>query len=132
VLPFVDLSTDAGSDHFADGITEDVVAQLSKIRALRVISHASVMRFRQRRGSLREMGATLGAATLLDGSVRHAGDRVRIVAKLVDVDSGRHLWAETYDRRVTDVLSIQVDVALRIVAALEAELSPDGRVRAQG
>lgn len=129
VLPFLNLSTDPGNDYFADGITEDVIAQLSKIRALRVISHASVTRFRQRPGSLREIGAMLGAATLLDGSVRHSGGRVRIVAKLIDVDTDRHLWVETYDLRITDIFSIQTDVALQIAAALEAELSPDERTR---
>ncbi|MHB1225187.1 MAG: tetratricopeptide repeat protein [Gemmatimonadaceae bacterium] len=129
VLPFLNLGTDGENDYFADGITEDVIAHLSKIRALKVISRASVMQFRQRPQSLREIGATLGAATLLDGSVRHAGDRVRIVAKLVDVDTDRHLWAETYDRRITDIFSIQTDVALQIAAALEAELSPDEQTR---
>ncbi len=129
VLPFLNLSADAEKEYFADGITEDVIAHLSKIRALKVISRTSVMPFKQRQHSLKEIGATLGATTLLDGSIRHVGDRVRIVAKLIDVETDKHLWAETYDRQMTDIFSIQTDVALHIAAALKAELSPDERSR---
>jgi TolB-like protein/Flp pilus assembly protein TadD len=129
VLPFLNLSADPEHEYFADGITEDVTAHLSKIRALRVISHASVLPFKQRHHTLKEIGATLGATTVLDGSVRHSGDRVRIVAKLVDVEDERNLWAETYDRQITDIFAIQTDVALQIAAALEAELSRDEQSR---
>ena len=131
VLPFVNLTADADNEYFADGITEDVIAHLSKIRALRVISRASVMPFKRRESSLKEIGRALGATILLDGSVRRAGDRVRIVAKLVEVESERHLWAETYDRQLTDIFSIQTDVALRIASTLEAELSIDEHTRVQ-
>ena len=129
VLPFLNLSGEPEDDYFADGITEDVITHLSKIRALQVISRTSVMPFKQRQHTLKEIGRTLGATTLLDGSVRHIGDRVRIVATLVDVETDRHLWAETYDRRMTDIFSIQTDVALQIAAALEAGLSPDEHTR---
>ncbi|MFL5574590.1 MAG: tetratricopeptide repeat protein [Gemmatimonadaceae bacterium] len=129
VLPFLSLSADPANEYFADGITEDVIAHLSKIRALTVIARGSVMPFKQRERSLKEIGATLGATKLLDGSVRHAGDRVRIVATLLDVETDRQLWAETYDRRLTDIFSIQTDVALCIAAALETELSPAERTR---
>ncbi|HEY8851288.1 MAG TPA: BTAD domain-containing putative transcriptional regulator [Gemmatimonadaceae bacterium] len=129
VLPFLNLSADAENEYFADGITEDVIAHLSKIRALKVISRTSVVPFKTRQHSLKEIGATLGATTLLDGSIRRVGDRVRIVAKLIDVATDQHLWAETYDRDVTDIFSIQTDVALQIAAALKAELSPDERSR---
>lgn len=129
VLPFVNLSADAENDYFADGITEDVIAHLSRIGALSVISRTSVMMFRRRQLSLREIGAALGASTLLEGSVRRVADRVRIVAQLVDVDADRYLWAETYDRKLTDVFTIQTDVALHIAAALQATLSTDERAR---
>ncbi|MEA2763802.1 MAG: adenylate cyclase [Gemmatimonadaceae bacterium] len=129
VLPFLNLSAGTENEYFADGITEDVIAHLSKIRALKVISSTSVMPFKKRQHSLKEIGAALGAATLLDGSIRRIGDRVRIVAKLIDVATDQHLWAETYDRDVTDIFSIQTDVALHIAAALRAELSPDERSR---
>jgi TolB-like protein/Tfp pilus assembly protein PilF len=131
VLPFLNLSADQEHEYFADGITEDVIAHLSKIRALKVISRTSVMPFKQRQHSLKEIGTTLGATTLLDGSVRHAGDRVRIVAKLIDVETDQHLWAETYDRQMTDIFAIQSDVALHIAAALRAELSRDEQARVQ-
>jgi TolB-like protein/Tfp pilus assembly protein PilF len=129
VLPFRNLSADPENEFFTDGITEDVIAQLSKIRSLKVISHTSVMQFKNREQSLREIGATLQVATLLEGSVRRAGNRVRIVAQLIDAEADRHLWAETYDRQLTDIFAIQTDVALQIASALEAELSPDERKR---
>jgi serine/threonine-protein kinase len=129
VLPFVNLSPDPENEFFADGITEDVIAQLSKIRSLRVISRRSVMPFKQRDKSLREIGATLDVGTLLEGSVRRAGSRVRIVAQLIDAESDRHLWADTYDRELTDIFAIQTDVALQIAGALETELSPEEQRR---
>ena len=129
VLPFLNLSADPENEFFADGITEDVIAQLTKIRSLKVISRTSVMPFKKREQSLREIGARLEVATLLDGSVRRAGDRVRIVAQLIDASTDQHLWAETYDRRLTDIFAIQTDVALQIAAALRAELSSDERTR---
>ncbi len=129
VVPFLNLSPDPENEYFADGITEDVIAHLSKIRALKVISRTSVMQFKKRGPSLREIGTTLGATTVLDGSVRRVGDRVRIVAELIDVETDQHLWAETYDRQLTDIFSIQTDVALHIVSALQAELSPEERTR---
>jgi serine/threonine protein kinase/tetratricopeptide (TPR) repeat protein len=129
VLPFVNLSADPENEYFADGITEDVIAQLSQIRSLKVISRTSVMPFKNRQQSLREIGAKLDVATLLEGSVRRAGSRVRIVAQLVDAESDRHLWAQTYDRDLTDIFTIQSDVALQIAGALEAELSSEEKSR---
>ncbi|MGH7468664.1 MAG: tetratricopeptide repeat protein [Longimicrobiales bacterium] len=129
VLPFLTLGADGEDDGFADGITEDVIAQLSKIRALKVISRTSVMAFKRRPHSVKEMGARLGVAALLDGSVRRAGERVRIVATLVDVASERQLWSDTYDRELTDIFAIQTDVALHIAGALKAELTRDEHAR---
>lgn len=129
VLPFVNLSADPENEFFADGITEDVIAHLAKIRSLKVISRTSVMAFKKRDRSLREIGEKLGAATLLEGSVRRAGNRVRIVAQLVDGATDEHMWADTYDRDLTDIFAIQTDVALNIANALRAELSNDERAR---
>ena len=129
VLPFRNLSTDPENAYFADGITEDVIANLSKIRAFKVISRASVMRFKEEHPPLREVGATLGANVVLAGSVRRADDRVRIVAQLTDAETDRHLWSETYDRRMADIFTIQSEVALQIASALEAELSPSEHTR---
>ncbi len=129
VLPFLSFSADPVNDFFADGVTEDVIATLAKIRSMRVISRASVMSFRKREQSPREIGKALGASAILDGSIRRAGNRVRIVAQLVDAGTDEHLWADTYDRELTDIFAIQTDVALQIAAALRAELSPDERTR---
>jgi serine/threonine-protein kinase len=129
VLPFRNMNGEAENEFFADGITEDVIAQLSKIHSLKVISRASVLRFKKRDQELREIGGALQVATVLDGSVRRAGNRVRIVASLVDVETDEHLWSETYDRELTDIFAIQMDVALQIAAALRAELSHDEQAR---
>ena len=129
VLPFMNLSADPDNEYFADGITEDVIAQLSKMRSLKVISRTSVMPFKKREQGLREIAGRLHASVILDGSVRRAGDRVRIVAQLIDADTDQHLWAETYDRQLTDIFAIQSDVALQIAAALDAALSPEERTR---
>jgi serine/threonine-protein kinase len=129
VLPFRNMSAEAENEFFADGITEDVIAQLSKIRSLKVISRASVLRFKKREQGLREIGGALQVATILDGSVRRAGNRVRIVASLIDPEADEHLWTETYDRELTDIFAIQTDVSLQIAAALKAELSYDERTR---
>jgi serine/threonine-protein kinase len=129
VLPFVNLSTSPEDELFADGLTEDVIARLAKLRSLRVISRTSAMAFKRRDRSLREIGTILGAAALLDGSVRRAGTRVRIVAQLIDRDTDEHLWAETYDRDLTDIFAIQAEVALSIADALQTELSPEERRR---
>jgi serine/threonine protein kinase/tetratricopeptide (TPR) repeat protein len=129
VLPFVNLSADPENEFFADGITEDVIAHLTKIRSLKVISRTSVMPFKKRDCGLREIGERLGASTLLEGSVRRAGNRVRIIAQLVDGATDQHVWAETYDRDLTDIFAIQTDVAMNIANALRAELSNDERAR---
>jgi len=129
VLPFVNLSTSAENEVFADGITDDVIAHLAKIRSLKVISRTSVMSLKKREQSLREVGSILGVGAILEGSVRRDGNRVRIVAQLVEAETDQHLWAETYDRDLTDIFAIQTEVALQIAAALRAELSPGERSR---
>jgi serine/threonine-protein kinase len=129
VLPFLHLSADPENEYFADGITEDVIAQLSKIRALKVVSRTSVMPFKKREQDLRTIAARLEVGALLDGSVRRAGTRVRIVAQLIDAGADRQVWAETYDRELTDIFAIQSEVALQIGEALEATLSADERAR---
>jgi serine/threonine protein kinase/tetratricopeptide (TPR) repeat protein len=129
VLPFLNLSADPENEYFADGITEDVITHLSKIRALKVISRASVMPFKKRDRTMRQIASQLCATKLLDGSVRRAGDRVRIVAQLIDVETDEHLWAETYDRQLTDIFAIQTDVALHIASALRAELTSEEETR---
>ncbi len=104
VLPFQNLSPDPENAFFADGMTEDILTQLAKIRDLKVISRTSVMRYKGTQKPLREIAAELSVATVLEGSVRRAGDRVRIVGQLVDARTDQHLWAETYDREIKDCL----------------------------
>jgi serine/threonine-protein kinase len=129
VLPFRTVGTDPDNELFADGITEDVIIHLSKLRTLDVIARSSAMAFKERTQGMAEIAAALNATALLDGSVRRAGNRVRIVVELVDPRTLQHLWAETYDRELTDIFAIQTDVALRIASALQAELSTDERAR---
>lgn len=129
VLPFLNMSADPENEHFVDGITEDVISQLSKIRALQVISRTSVMPFKGRQHGLREIAERLRVATLVEGSVRRVGDRVRIVAQLIDATTDQHLWSDTFDRQLTDIFAIQTEVALQIATSLKAELSLDERSR---
>ncbi len=125
MLPFTCIGADPDQEVFAEGMTEDVIAHLAKVRALDVISRASVMPFKDRRDVLERVGRVLRATAVLDGSVRISGSRVRIVATLIDVATGRELWVETYDRDLTDIFTIQSDVAVRIAEALRAKLTPD-------
>src|SRR6266540_1551808 len=104
VLPFQNLSPDPENAFFADGMTEDILTQLAKIRDLKVISRTSVMRYKGTQKPLREIAAELSVATVLEESVRRAGDRVRIVGQRVDARTDQHLWAETYDREIKDCL----------------------------
>lgn len=131
VLPFANLSSDPENEYFADGITDDVIAHLARIHDIRVTSRTSAMVFKGRQTNRREVAGSLGVATLLEGSVRRAGDRVRIVAQLIDPGTEQSLWAETYDRKMVDIFAIQTDVALQIARALDATLSPeeDTRIR---
>ncbi|HSE39155.1 MAG TPA: protein kinase, partial [Acidobacteriota bacterium] len=127
VLPFNNLTDQKEEDYFSDGITEDIITQLSKVRDLKVISRTSSMRFKKSTKSLKEIADELNVAAVLEGSVRRQGDRLRIVAQLIDADTDNHIWAETYDREMKDIFAIQSDVAQKIAAALEAELSPEER-----
>ncbi len=131
VLPFENLSADAENAYFADGIHEDVLTQLSKIGALTVISRTSVMPYRETEMSLGEIAGELGVGSVLEGSVRRAGDNVRITAQLIDAKTDEHLWADNFDRALTtaNVFSIQSEIAQRIAEALAARLSPEEESR---
>ncbi len=129
VLPFKNLSEDKENEFFSDGITEDIITQLSKIGELKVISRTSVIRYKNSEKSLREIAKELGVASVLEGSVRRAGSRIRIVGQLIDAKSDEHIWAETYDREFKDIFDIQSDVAKQIAAALKARLSPAEKER---
>jgi len=127
VLPFDNLSPDPDNEYFADGMTEDIITQLSKISTLSVISRTSVMQYKGTSKNIREIGRELGADIILEGSVRRDGNRLRIVGQLIDARSDRHLWAETYDRDVQDIFRIQSEVAQSIATALRTTLTPAER-----
>jgi TolB-like protein/Tfp pilus assembly protein PilF len=124
VLPFENLSDEKENAYFADGVQDDVLTNLSKISDLRVISRTSVMQYRGRPTNLREIGKALGVSNILEGSVRRSGNRVRVNVQLIDANTDEHLWANDYDRDVTDVFAIQSDLAREIANALKAKLSP--------
>ncbi|HEX7121608.1 MAG TPA: protein kinase [Gemmatimonadaceae bacterium] len=124
VLPFTSLSANSDDEYFSDGITEDIITQLSKIGALRVISRTSAMRFKGTHQSLREIAAALQATHIVEGSVRRAGQRLRIVAQLIEASTDTHLWGQTYDRELSDIFAIQSEVAEAIAGALRATLAP--------
>src|SRR5213080_937546 len=124
VLPFENLSDDKENAYFADGIQDDVLTNLSKIGDLKVISRTSVMPYRGKASNLREIGKALGVATILEGSVRRIGNRVRVNVQLINAENDEHIWAEDYDRDLTDVFAIQTDLAKKITGELQAKLSP--------
>ena len=125
VLPFQSLSDEKENAYFADGIQDDILTNLSKIGDLKVISRMSVMSYRgDAVRNAREIGKALGVATLLEGSVRRIGNRVRVNVQLIDANNDEHIWAEDYDRDLTDVFAIQTDLAQKIASALQAKLSP--------
>ncbi|MDR3665761.1 MAG: tetratricopeptide repeat protein [Ignavibacteriaceae bacterium] len=123
VLPFENMSSSKEDEYFSDGVTEDILTQLSKIEKLKVVSRTSVMQYKNTTKSVREIGKELGVETILEGSVRRFGDRVRIVGQLIDAKNDRHLWAETYDRELKDIFLIQTEVATKIAASLKTELT---------
>src|SRR5438445_1652729 len=130
VLPFQNLSDEKENAYFADGIQDDILTNLSKIGDLKVISRMSVMTYRgDGARNAREIGKTLGVATLLEGSVRRAGNRVRVSVQLINANNDEHIWSEDYERDLTDVFEIQTDLAQKIASALQAKLSPNEKAR---
>jgi len=126
VLPFENLSGDAHEDYFADGLTEEMIAQLGQLQPakLGVIARTSIMRYRGTKETVAQIGRELGVRYLLEGSVRRGGERVRVTAQLIQVGEQTHLWAETYERPLTDVLNIQTEIAEKITHSLSIQLLP--------
>ena len=130
VLPFENLSDEKENAYFADGMQDDILTNLSKIGDLKVISRMSVMSYRGNgMRNAREIGKALGVATLLEGSVRRIGNRVRVNVQLINADNDEHIWAEDYDRDLTDVFAIQTDLAQKIASTLRAKFSPSEKAR---
>src|SRR5438128_6828315 len=130
VLPFENLSGDPDNAYFADGMQDDILTNLSKIGDLRSTRLTSVMSYRgSGTRNARDIGKALGVATLLEGSVRRIGNRVRVNVQLINADNDEHIWAEDYDRELTDVFAIQTDLAQKIVYTLQAKLAPNEKAR---
>jgi TolB-like protein len=132
VLPFSNLSEEAGNEHFSDGLTEELMMDLARITSLRVISRTSVMRYKNSDSGVREIGDELGVAFVVAGSVRRNNDRVRITAQLIDARTDEHLWAESYDSNLDDIFAIQRTIGSQIANSLRAAIpslqagGPDG------
>ena len=131
VLPFGNLSADPAQEYFSDGLTEEMIAQLGGLQPQRlgVIARTSAMNYKNTKKDISQIGHELGVHYVLEGSVRRAGDRVRITAQLIQVDDQTHLWAENYERQAVDIFAVQSDVARRIAESLALELLPAQRER---
>jgi serine/threonine protein kinase/tetratricopeptide (TPR) repeat protein len=123
VLPFTNMSADKEQDYFCDGIAEDILNDLTHLEGLHVVARTSSFAFKGKNQNIREIGKKLGAHTIVEGSVRKVGNRLRITAQLINVADGYHLWSERYDRELEDVFAIQDEIAKNIVQALEIKLS---------
>jgi adenylate cyclase len=132
VLPFVNMSSDKEQDYFSDGISEELLNLLAKIPAFRVAGRTSSFAFKGKNDDLRTIGESLGVSTILEGSVRKGANRVRITAQLVKVDDGFHLWSETYDRELTDVLAVQDEIAGAVVKELKVTLLGEDQAPTHG
>jgi len=125
VLPLANMSADPENEYFSDGMTEEIINVLARVPGLQVASRSSCFSFKGKTVDIREVGEKLGVSTVVDGSVRKIGNRIRITAELISVENGYHLWSETYDRQLEDVFAIQDEIARAIVEALKVRLSHD-------
>lgn len=128
VLPFVNISPDGADEYFADGMTEELISSVSRVRGLRVIARTSVMRFKGKDKPVAEIGKDLNVGTVLEGSVRKAGDKIRVSVQLVDTSSEEPKWSQEYDREIKDVFGIQSDIAERVAGALQVLAVSGGTV----
>jgi len=122
ILPFSNISPDPKDEYFADGLTEELITVLSQLRDLRVISRTSVMQYKSTTKTAALIGVELGVKSILEGSVRKAGNRIRVTAQLIDAASDRHLWAKTFDRQLDDIFAVQTEIARQVAEALQVEL----------
>jgi adenylate cyclase len=132
VLPFNNMSGDAEQEYFSDGMSEDIITDLSKVAGLIVIARNSSFAYKGKSVDIRTVGRELGVTSVLEGSIRRAGNRVRITAQLIDARDGAHLWADRFDRDLTDIFAVQDEVTERIVAALKVTLTPAEKARITG
>jgi TolB-like protein/class 3 adenylate cyclase/Tfp pilus assembly protein PilF len=129
VLPFASMSEDKSNAHFADGMQEDLLTHLAQLGELKVVSRTSVAEYRNTRKNLRQVGAELGVASIVEGSVRSSGGRVRVSVQLLDARTDKHLWAQSYDRELRDIFAIQSELAGEIAKALKVSLTPVDQAR---
>src|SRR5690606_7950708 len=125
VLPFDNLSADKANEYFVVGMQDEILTRLADFGDLKVVSRTSTGKYRSHAENLRQVARELGVAHLVEGSVQRAGDKVRITVQLIDARTDTHLWAQTYDREMSDVFAVQSDVAGKIAAALKLTLQPD-------
>ena len=129
VLPFENISDDKDTSYFADGVHEDLLTQLALLGDLKVISRVSVMDYRNTKKNVKQIGAELGVGSVVEGSVRRAGNQVRVTAQLIDAKADKHLWAKTYDRDMKDIFAIQSELATDIAKSLKVSLDPQDEKR---
>jgi adenylate cyclase len=129
VLPFDNMSGDPSREYFSDGVAEDIITDLAKVAGLIVIARNSSFAYKGKKFDIRDIARELNVGFVLEGSIRHAANRVRVTAQLIDASNGAHLWAERYDRDLTDIFAVQDDVTQQIVAALKVTLSPAEKAR---
>jgi TolB-like protein len=132
VLPFVDMSPDKDQEYFSDGLSEELLNKLARLKGLQVAGRTSSFHFKGRNEDLRVIGETLGVANVLEGSVRKSGDQVRITAQLINARDGYHLWTETYDRKFDDIFAIQDEIAEGVAKALSVTLGVGDMVKVEG
>jgi TolB-like protein/DNA-binding winged helix-turn-helix (wHTH) protein len=124
VLPFADMSEKKDQEYFGDGMAEEIINLLAKIPGLKIIARTSSFQFKGQTQDLRNIGTQLGVAYVLQGSVRKSGDRLRVTAQLIKSQDGTHLWSQTYDRELSDILMLQEEIAATLVRAMQIEVSP--------
>jgi adenylate cyclase len=129
VLPFVNMSGDPSQEYFSDGITENIITGLSKLPGLLVIARNSSFTYKGKPVNVKQLGLDLGVQYILEGSVQRSEDKVRIIAQLIDASTGRHLWAERYDRDLTDIFALQDEITLKIISALPLDLKDRKKTR---
>jgi len=123
VLPFTDMSKDQDQEYFGDGISEEIINALVRVPGLKVSSRTSAFQFRDQKNDIQAIGEKLGVSTILEGSIRKSGNKLRVTAQLINVDDGFHIWSQTYERELTDIFEIQDDLTKSIVEALQVRLS---------
>ena len=128
-LPFVNISPDPNDEYFADGLTEEFIARLSLLKGSEVIARTSVMAYKKKERGATQIGKELGVGTLLEGSVRRAGSRIRVTTQLIDANTEGHLWAESYDRNLEDIFAVQSEIAERVASSLQLQLLEGNRKR---